>query len=135
MALGITASLAAIAWPGYRQLLHRSQRMEATLALLRVQYLQERFYADHHAYTGRLQADGADGSLPIATITEGGNYVLSVNVGDGGQDFIATARARAAGRQAGDAHCQHFSIDAVGTRRSAAASGAWRAEPRAGCWR
>lgn len=134
LVLAIAAILASVAWPGYRQLMHRSQRLEATLALLRLQYLQERHFADHHVYAGQLRAAGGPGSLPIDAATEGGNYDLSVSLLNGGQSFVAIAQARGSGRQAGDSRCQRFSIDTLGSRRSASAGGDWRTEPQGGCW-
>jgi type IV pilus assembly protein PilE len=134
VALVIAATLAAIAFPGYRQVMHRSQRIEAHLALMRLQYLQERHFADHHAYAGELRTDGAGNSLPMAAITESGNYDLSMRLDADGQAYVAFARVRPAGRQAGDSRCQQLSIDTVGSRRSAAATGQWRAEPGSGCW-
>lgn len=134
VALAIAAILAAVAWPGYRQVLHRSHRIEARLALLQLQYLQERHFADHHAYAGELRAGGGADALPIGTITESGNYDLSVVLAEDAQAYVAIARARPSGRQAADARCQRFSIDTAGARRSAAAGGDWRAEPGTGCW-
>jgi type IV pilus assembly protein PilE len=134
VALAIVAILASIAWPGYRQLMHRSQRLEARLALMRLQYLQERHFADHHVYASALRAEGGGDSLPADALSEEGNYDLSISLMEGGQGFVAIARARRSGRQAGDASCQRFSVDASGARRSAAAGGDWRPEPQAGCW-
>jgi type IV pilus assembly protein PilE len=132
--LAIVATLAAMAWPGYRQILHRSHRIEARLALLRLQYLQERHFAEHHAYAGELRADGSGDSLPMESLTEEGSYELSLVVDAGGQEYVAIAQATTSGRQADDHPCQRLSIDAIGTRRSAASIGGWRAEPGAGCW-
>lgn len=132
--LVIAALLAAIAWPGYRHIMHRSQRIEARLALLKLQYLQERHFADHHAYSAELRADGGGQSLQMPAITENGNYDLSMQLDADAQSYVAIARARPAGRQAGDEHCQQLSIDTVGVRRSADSSGVWRTEPADGCW-
>lgn len=132
--LAIAAILAAIAWPGYRQIMHRTQRVEARLALMKMQYLQERHYADHHEYARTLRADGAGGSLPMQATTDEGNYQLSLAVDADGQFYLAIAQASRTGRQAGDTHCQRFSIDTRGAHRSAAATGAWRLEPGGGCW-
>ncbi|MFO1502193.1 MAG: type IV pilin protein [Steroidobacteraceae bacterium] len=134
IALAIAALLATLAWPGYRQLMHRTQRVEARLALLKLQYLQERHFADHHAYAGQLRADGAGSSLPVPAVSDEGNYALSMQVDADGQRYVAIAQALPGGRQAGDISCQWLSIDTVGTRRSAPARGPWRAEPGAGCW-
>jgi type IV pilus assembly protein PilE len=134
VALTIAAVLAAISWPAYRQVMHRTQRIEARLALLKLQYLQERHFADHHAYAGELRAGGSDNALPMGALTEEGNYDLSLTLDADGQAYVAIARARPTGHQAGDTHCQRLSIDTVGTRRSAATTGDWRPEPGGGCW-
>jgi type IV pilus assembly protein PilE len=134
IALAIVAILAAIAWPGYRQLMHRSQRIEARLALMRVQFLQERYFADHHVYASELRTDGNADSLPMASITDDGNYELSMTLDAERQAYVAIARANASGRQTGDSQCQQLSIDTIGARRSASADGVWRQEPAAGCW-
>jgi type IV pilus assembly protein PilE len=134
VALAIAAILAAIAWPGYRQVMHRTQRIEAHLALMKLQYLQERHFADHHAYASTLRADGSDNSLPMDAVTDEGNYALSLRLEADSQSYVAIAQARQSGHQAGDGHCQWLSIDTLGTRRSAASAGAWRAEPGGGCW-
>jgi type IV pilus assembly protein PilE len=132
--LAIAATLAAIALPGYRQVMHRSQRIEARLALMRLQYLQERHFADHHAYASELRADGTGESLPMPPVTENGNYDLSMELDADGQAYVAIALARPSGRQAADSLCQRLSIDTLGARRSASAGGGWRAEPGGGCW-
>jgi type IV pilus assembly protein PilE len=132
IALSIAAILAAVAWPGYRQVMLRSQRIEARLALLKIQYLQERHFADHHAFSGTLSPTGP--GLPIAALSEHGNYQLSIRLDANGQGYQAIARARSTGRQAGDAQCQQFSLDTTGTRRSADASGRWRIDQGGGCW-
>jgi type IV pilus assembly protein PilE len=134
IALAIVAILAAIAWPGYRQIMHRSQRIEARVALLRLQFLQERYFADHLVYARDLRTDGNADSLSMTTVTEEGNYDLSVTLDADRQTYVAVARARTSGRQANDHQCQQLSIDAIGARRSANASGIWLQEPAAGCW-
>jgi type IV pilus assembly protein PilE len=134
VALAIAATLAAIAWPGYRQLMHRAQRIEARLALMQLQYLQERHFADHHAYAGALRAGGDAASLPMRALTDDGNYELALSLAPDGQAYVAIARASPSGRQAGDQNCQQLSINTVGERRSANANGTWRAEPGGGCW-
>lgn len=134
VALVIAATLAAIAWPGYRQAVHRAQRIEARLALMQLQYLQERHFADHHAYAGALRARDDAGSLPMRALTDQGNYELALSLAPDGQAYVAIARASPSGRQAGDENCQQLSINTAGERRSANARGTWRAEPGGGCW-
>ncbi|HYP79319.1 MAG TPA: type IV pilin protein, partial [Steroidobacteraceae bacterium] len=56
--MGIITVLTTIAVPSYRHAMHRAQRLDARLALQRIQYLQERHYAQYLRYAGRL--DGPD---------------------------------------------------------------------------
>jgi len=134
VALAVAATLAAIAWPGYRRLMHRAQRIEARLALMQLQYLQERHFADHHAYAGALRAGGDAASLPMRALTDEGNYELALSLSPDAQAYVAIARASPSGRQAGDENCQQLSINMAGERRSANANGTWTAETGGGCW-
>lgn len=133
-ALAIVAVLAAMAWPGYHGIMLRAQRIEARLALLRLQYLQERHFSDHLRYAARLDAAGGDDSLPLAPVTEEGNYELALQVAEDGQSYVALARVRSEGRQSGDTRCQQLSIDTTGLRRSANAAGIWLTAPAGDCW-
>ena len=79
------------AWLPVRQA--SPQRTDARLALLWVQHQQERHYAAHNTYA--TQAGATDRSAR-------GDYDIAVTLTVGGQGFVATARANASGRQAGD---------------------------------
>jgi len=130
----IIGILSAIAWPGYANIMHRSLRLEARLALLRVQQLQERHFISHNGYASSVTAAASANGLQMPALTEGGNYELSLQTAADGQSYIAIARAVPTGRQVRDTPCQQFSIDTVGTRRFAAADGLWQIDQTRGCW-
>ena len=131
----IVAILATLAYPTYRDAMHRASRLDARLALQRIQYLQERHYSEHLRYAGNLGGEpGTENALPIPDHTEAGTYLLSTSAGDDGQSFIALAAASQDGRQASDAACQKFEVDEAGRRRSANASGNWTGEESRRCW-
>ena len=132
--LAIIGILSAIAWPGYANVMHRSLRLEARLALLRIQQLQERHFISHNAYASSVTAPADANGLQMPARTESGNYELSLQTAADGQSYVAIARAAPAGRQARDMPCQRFSIDTIGARRFAAADGLWQNDQGRGCW-
>jgi type IV pilus assembly protein PilE len=131
--MGIVAMLSAIAWPSYRDTVHRAHRMDARLALLRIQHQQERFYASHNHYAGVLTA--LPGGESLSANQSDPDYILSVETNAGGQGYLATARASASGRQSSDRLCQWFSIDETGHRRAANIAGIWTDDAANRCWR
>jgi type IV pilus assembly protein PilE len=134
IALAIIGLLAGIALPGFQSAVLRSQRVEARLALLHIQYLQERHYAEHHQYSGSLTAPTLQNGLSSQNHSDSGNYSLDVVTSNDGEHYVATALAALSGRQAGDRNCQALSIDETGQRRSAAASGVWSSSDVHRCW-
>jgi type IV pilus assembly protein PilE len=132
VALAIVAILSAAALPAYQGVVHRSQRSDARLALLWVQYQQERHYATNNAYADALSELNGPGG--VAGRSAGGDYDLAVALTNGGQGYVATALAHANGRQATDNDCRWFSINELGQRRSATASGAWSDTDPYRCW-
>jgi type IV pilus assembly protein PilE len=131
--MSIAAILAALAFPTYRNAMHRAQRLEARMALQRIQYLQERHYAEFLRYAARFGNAGTE-ELAAADRSESGSYVLSLTTGEDGQSFLVTAQARAGGRQADDHACQQLAVDETGQRRSADASGNWSTTDPQRCW-
>ncbi len=117
--------LIGIAVPNYRAYIQRTNRSDATTALLRVAAAQEKFYIQNNTYTTELGAAG----LGIAG-TNSGYYDLSVTAAAAGLTvgYTATATAKAAERQADDAECQSFSINERGVRGSSP-------KDAAVCWR
>jgi type IV pilus assembly protein PilE len=133
LAMAITGVLAALALPGYSQLMHRALRQDARLALLRLQHRQENHFANHLAYASQL-GDGAPPGLAISPRSESGHYLLELQTAADGMTYTAVARADPAGRQAQDVHCAQLAIDETGRRRSADATNAWRDDDPWRCW-
>jgi type IV pilus assembly protein PilE len=103
--VSIIAILTTIAVPSYRQHVIRSQRTDATSALLRIAAAQEKYYIQNNRY-------GTYAQLGSPT-TEHGYYTVTVPVADA-QTFTATATATAS--QTDDPHCRSFTINAAGQR-------------------
>lgn len=132
--LAIVGILSAIAWPGYANVMHRSLRLEARLALLHVQQLQERHFASYYRYASSVSAPADADGLQTAPTTESGNYQLSLQTAADGQSYVAIASAAPAGRQLRDTSCQQFSVDTTGLRRFAGADGRWQIDQGGSCW-
>lgn len=135
VALTVFAILSAIAWPGYAGIVHRAQRNDARLALLRLQHLQERHYATHLRYAGALGTAGDADTLVTSDRSDAGLYTLAVSTSEDGQRYTAIAMANPGGRQRRDEECQQLSIDQTGARRSADATGSWSDADPLRCWR
>jgi len=134
IAMLIVALLTAAAWPGYGSVLQRTYRNDARIALLRIQHLQERHYAQHLRYASALGAHADAMTLVAAISSDGGHYTLSLSASGDGQQFTAMATAREDGRQHRDLSCRRLSVDETGQRRSADAQGSWREDDPARCW-
>jgi type IV pilus assembly protein PilE len=132
--LSIVGILSVLAWPGYASVMHRSLRVEARFALLRVQQLQERHFASYNRYASSMNAPAEADGLRISSITESGNYALSLQTAADGQSYVAIARVAPAGRQLRDTSCQQFSIDTIGQRRFTGIDGRWQIDQGGSCW-
>lgn len=112
----IIGILSAIAIPSYRGYLIRSQRSDATAALLRVAAAQEKFYLQNNSYATNAQlALAPPAGLGIAG-TEHGFYTLALASVDTTLDFTATATPVATGPQSKDSACVTFTVNQQGTR-------------------
>lgn len=127
----VLAVLAAIAVPSYRSHVLRTQRTDATAALLRVQAAQEKFFLQHNRYADRL-SDAPPAGLGLPAVSEQGHYELHVSVGANADSFSASAVPRAGTGQADDARCRRFTIDHNGLRAAFDAAGVERTPE---CWR
>ena len=74
----VVSILAAVAIPSYRNYVMRSQRTDATTALLRIQAAQEKFFLQNNAYSNNLPLAPPNG-LGMGTTTDDGNYDLLFN--------------------------------------------------------
>jgi type IV pilus assembly protein PilE len=129
----ILGILASIAIPSYRSYLLRTQRTDATAALLRIAAAQEKFYLQNNTYASNDLLDDAPPTGLGISGTEHDYYTLSI--GAGGNltlGFTATAIQKAGGPQAKDKDCKSFTINQAGTRSAINQSDA---DNTAGCWR
>lgn len=128
----IIAILAAIAVPSYSRYVIRSQRSDATTALLRLQSAQEKVLLQSGAYTTNLTSKPTDSppGLGIGTVSEQGFYSLSATLTATG--YTATASVIAGKAQAQDTTCRSFTVTETGARGAVDGSGVDRT---AECWR
>jgi type IV pilus assembly protein PilE len=103
--LAVVGIVAAMAWPSQLDQLQRARRLDATSALMRLQFAQERHRATHGQYALDLAAMG-----PAAiTRSAEGLYDLSArDAGAGG--VLLAARARDSAAQAGDRECREITL-------------------------
>jgi type IV pilus assembly protein PilE len=132
--LAIVGILSTLAWPGYANIMHRSLRVEARLALLHLQQLQERHFASYFRYASLIGAPADADGLQAASVTDSGNYALSLQTAADGQSYVAIASVTTTGRQMHDVACQKFSVDTTGLRRFAGTDGRWQPDQGGGCW-
>lgn len=129
--LVIVAVLAAIAVPAYRSHVLRTQRTDATTALLRIQGAQEKFFVQNARYSDGLEA-APPGGLGLSRVSDRGFYDLRVVRGEDGASFRALAEPRAGSGQTDDARCRQFTIDHNGLRMAYDVEGREQTEE---CWR
>jgi type IV pilus assembly protein PilE len=130
--LGITGILAGIALPSYHHTMQRALRQDARMALLRIQHLQERHFATHLRYAGRLGVPPDTDSLGIEPLSDSGDYALSMQSDGEGLGYIA--QARAVGRQSSDRDCAMLTLDQNGQRGSEDAAGHRQLPDTGRCW-
>ncbi|MEY2853701.1 MAG: hypothetical protein RL030_833 [Pseudomonadota bacterium] len=130
--LGIAGVLSGIALPSYHHTLQRAQRQDARLALLRIQHFQERHFAEHLRYAGRLPAPAGAESLGLDVLSDAGSYELSVQADAAGLGYTALARVH--GRQSGDRDCAVLTLDQSGRRGSEDAGGNRLLPDTGRCW-
>jgi type IV pilus assembly protein PilE len=132
--MAIVALLGSIAYTTYRNSVIRSNRTEATAALLSVAAAQEKFYLQNNTYASDDQLeDPPPTGLGLSRTTANGYYTIALDTGaqdDLTQTFGATATPTSTGGQGDDDDCTAFTIDETGQK---GASGAADANTR--CWR
>jgi type IV pilus assembly protein PilE len=126
----IVAILAAIAVPSYRSYVLRSQRTDATTALLRIQSGEEKFLVQNGKYTDDMEARPADGGLGLPSVSEQGFYNLDVQLTNTG--YEATATVENSKGQKDDKTCQKFTVNEAGKRTAVDSSATDRTVE---CWR
>lgn len=122
----VLAILASIAVPSYRRYVMRSNRTEATAALLQLRIAQEKFFLQNGQYAddGALSTAPPNG-LGIPTSTPSNYYTIAL---DRTSTTAYTATATAVNGQADDTDCASLSINETGERGSSP-------DPIEKCWR
>ena len=121
----VVAILASVAIPSYRRYLQRSQRADATTALLRLAATQEKHYLQYGAYvtnTSSITQPHNSGGLGLLANSDSGFYALTVASTTTG--YSATATAVSGKGQYDDLTCRALSIDENGRRTSTSSTGA-----------
>jgi type IV pilus assembly protein PilE len=123
--VAVVAILGTLAVANYRKYLLRTNRTDATTALLRIQVAEEKFYLQKNTYTTDLTA------LGLSATTTNGYYTLRVAPDPASTNDILTsyvATATAVGGQTDDASCLTLGISDRGLHQSSpsASSTCWR---------
>lgn len=126
----IVSILLGVGVPSYRGYIQRSNRADATTALMRVAANQERHYLQYNRYATTLDG-AAPAGLNGRTTSDRDFYNLTMVVGDITTDFTVTASINPAGKQKDDTDCLTFTLNEQGLR--GATGGA--ADPVEECWR
>ncbi len=120
----IVSLLAAIAYPSYMGQLRKSRRAEAAISLESLAQAQERFYSRFRTYTSLVAAPDpcagqACGLGQSSNSSEHDYYGLTAN----GNAAAYTLTATAAGTQLDDTDCRTLTVNSVGVKSGASASG------------
>ena len=129
VAVVIASILLALAVPGYRTYVQRTQRTEARQALTQARAAQERFFLQYNRYAGAVDGSPPTG-LGLPATTQNGLYDLTVALTADG--FRLEARIREDGGQRDDARCAALSIDESGRRSAVNTAGLDNTEE---CWK
>jgi type IV pilus assembly protein PilE len=124
--MAIAAILTAIAVPGYRQIVQRSNRTDATTALLKIAAAQEKFYMQFNTYATDAQRSLAPPAGLGVPRTDQDLYTLTIapNLGGLVQGYIVTATPTAGKGQATDTNCATFRVTEQGARTALDSGGA-----------
>lgn len=118
--------LAAVAVPSYRQYVVRSQRADATSALLALATAQEKFYLQCNTYASDIAAatNCAAGEVAFSDTSEKGWYDLSITAASD-TDFTVRAAPAGGSPQATDSDCSFFQVTGTGVR-TASGTKCWK---------
>lgn len=130
----IIGIIAGIAIPSYRAYMVRSQRTDATAALLRLATAQEKFYLQNNEYADNGLLDEAPPAGLGIDGTEHGWYTLSITDADA-SGWTAQAVAVSSGPQAADESCQVFTLNSRGEKGASETAGSGGTDTTESCWR
>jgi len=128
----ITAILAAVAVPVYKQQIRKSRRTEAKTAILDLASREERMFSTRNSYApnpATLATDLGYATLPVAV---GGGY-YQLNVIATPTTFVAQAIPVTVDQQA-DTQCQLFQVDNVGRQSTNSAPDGSGSDTTSTCW-
>lgn len=133
--LAIVALIATIAVPSYRSYIIRSQRTDATSALLKIAAAQEKFFLQNNTYaTESLRATAQPNGLGIAG-SDNGWYTLAIVAPTTAcpitECWVATATPTTGERQASDSECTEFRLTSAGVKSAKKGT----TDNSANCWR
>ena len=129
--LVIVAILAGVAWPSFREAVHKSRRADAMSALTEIMQAQERWRSNNPAYSGSLTAPDPD----WRAVSRDGHYAISLAAATA-STYTATATVVSTSPQASDTRCQVMRVvitDGNIAYNSGASSEATNAQPDP-CW-
>ena len=136
VALCITATLAALAWPRFEGVLHRARRSEAQTALAEVLNAQSRYRSTHPRYAGSLAELGLAASplehyqLRLLDLPKSGSAPESAPFQHG---FVALASPLRTSPQLHDLPCAELRLTLEGRQVTHSASDA-AGRPSPPCW-
>lgn len=102
--VAVAGVLSSIAYPSYQNVVHKTRRADAHVALLQLQMAQERYRADNRSY-------GSLADLRVAAHSPQRHYTLEV-VSNSAHGY--ELRASAQGAQTSDRACRHLSLGVAG---------------------
>lgn len=119
--LTIIAILAAIAVPSYQDHVRQGRRLDGQAALLNLQLAEERWRANHLAYSASLS------DLGVGSSSSENHYTLAITSGSvSATGYVATASARSGSPQAGDSDCATLTLSQSGNQTTMTPAGCWR---------
>jgi type IV pilus assembly protein PilE len=108
--ISIIAILTMVAVPSYNSYLRRTNRVDATAALMRVASMQEKYYVQNNSYATTAQLG------PLATSEHGWYTIAITTAGTLVTDYTATATAVSSGKQNADTDCRRFTLTSTGVK-------------------
>jgi len=139
VALCITATLAALAWPHFQGAMHRARRSEAQTALSELLNAQSRYRSSHRRYAGTLAELGFGTSslqhyqLRLLDLPKAADDADDAETEPFSKGFVALATPLHTSPQAHDRTCAVLSLTLEGRQLTHNASDA-TGSPSAPCW-
>lgn len=124
VAIIIVGILAKLAYPNYLQVIRKTHRVDATVALTDIAQKMERYYTENATYATASLGIAATDIAP--TTTSGGYYTISIS-SQTATTYTLLATATTKGSQNSD-DCGNYSINSLNVKAVSGAAGV------ATCW-